>query len=88
MRPSKLKTPTVYFCPHDLNQNVPKFSASELKDGKLLIIVGPEGGLSKREEEILFSSPYVGNVHLRTNILRSTTAVCAAMGYCLSNYLS
>ena len=58
-----------------------------LDGGRGMVLIGPEGGLSEREEAILASCERISFVRLPTNILRSTTALAAAMGYMLSRGL-
>ncbi len=51
-------------------------------DEDLLIIIGPEGGLSEKEENLILSkTPNVFN--LPTNILRASTAVSLCSGFVL-----
>ncbi|MCK5672093.1 MAG: RNA methyltransferase, partial [Spirochaetales bacterium] len=40
---------------------------------KIFLVVGPEGGLSNRETEILFGKNF-NSIYLKTNILRAETA--------------
>lgn len=54
------------------------------KNQKLLILIGPEGGLSPAEEEMLFTKNNFSFVHLPTPILRAPTAVLVAIGFTLS----
>ncbi|MCY4524023.1 MAG: RsmE family RNA methyltransferase [Halobacteriovoraceae bacterium] len=57
------------------------FKKSKHKDkSKILILVGPEGGLSSQEEKMLEDSSWTF-VNLPTWILRSPTAVSAAVGH-------
>ena len=57
--------------------------ARSLDGGRGMVLIGPEGGLSEREEAVLASCERISFVRLPTNILRSTTALAAAMGYVL-----
>ncbi len=47
-------------------------------------LIGPEGGFSIEEEELLKKSPMIQMIHLNLPIMRSPTATCAAMGYLVS----
>jgi len=47
--------------------------------GKVFLVVGPEGGLSDRETDILFEKRFY-SVYLKTNILRSETAALYVIG--------
>lgn len=74
----ELKTPVICF------SSIPnQTSHSKLKEISGFLI-GPEGGFSPEEEELLRSSPMVQMVHLNLPIMRSPTATCAAMGYLTS----
>jgi len=52
-----------------------------LENDKILIIIGPEGGLSIGEEKILQPFKNFFSINLPTNILRSKTAIGVASGY-------
>lgn len=45
----------------------------------IIILIGPEGGFSKTEIELLQSLDFVIKVHLNTNILRAETACVTAL---------
>jgi len=47
--------------------------------GKVFLVVGPEGGLSDRETDILFEKKF-NSVYLKTNILRAETAALYVIG--------
>ena len=57
--------------------------ARSLDGGRGMVLIGPEGGLSEREEAMLASCERISFVRLPTNILRATTALAAAMGHVL-----
>lgn len=46
-----------------------------------LMIIGPEGGFSSDEEELILKSGKVSLVHLSTPIMRAPTALAAAVGF-------
>lgn len=48
---------------------------------KILVVVGPEGGFSPEEHSFFLSLKNTEEIRLKTNILRSQTAVPAALGY-------
>ena len=50
----------------------------------LVILIGPEGGFSEGEINLIKSQKNVWEVHLPTPILRAPTAVCASIGYFLA----
>jgi 16S rRNA (uracil1498-N3)-methyltransferase len=70
-----------YFCSHAVGPQVLK---SQHYKEQLLIIIGPEGGFSPREEKLLEDSESTDSIHLATAILRAPTAVATALGYILA----
>lgn len=54
------------------------------KSQKILLLIGPEGGLTNQEEEVFLTQKNFTFVHLPTPILRAPTAVLVATGYTLS----
>lgn len=54
------------------------------KTQKILLLIGPEGGLAPAEEELLFKQSNFSFFHLPTPILRAPTAVLVATGFTLS----
>ncbi|MDD0854648.1 RsmE family RNA methyltransferase [Halobacteriovorax sp. GB3] len=66
-----------YFSSHS---NIKQCEKLENKHS-ILIIIGPEAGLSYEEEEFLLTHKKVNVVHFDSWILRSQTAVCSAVGY-------
>ncbi len=71
----------IYFCSHS---NLPMKSDFTLKKSqKILLVVGPEGGFSKQEEEKLINNQNMMVIHLNTPILRSPTAVIASAAWVL-----
>ncbi len=56
----------------------------DLRAGKTLVVIGPEGGFSADEEKFLKNlSEKVSPIMLQTNIMRTPTAISCAVGYCL-----
>jgi 16S rRNA U1498 N3-methylase RsmE len=53
----------------------------ELKDKKLAILIGPEGGFSADEHYILKSVEFARGFGMGSRILRADTAAVAALGY-------
>lgn len=51
----------------------------EIESGPLAILIGPEGGFSTEEREILLALPYVIQLSLGPRILRADTAGVAAL---------
>ncbi|MBL6990036.1 MAG: 16S rRNA (uracil(1498)-N(3))-methyltransferase [Bacteriovoracaceae bacterium] len=50
-------------------------------DAKCLMIIGPEGGLSLQEENLIKTLNNIKVFHLPSNILKTPTAVCVASGF-------
>jgi 16S rRNA (uracil1498-N3)-methyltransferase len=65
----------------DLESSAPK--SREDQDGVELIVIGPEGGLSKDEREALRKIKTCDIHSLPLNIMRAPTALCTAVGYLL-----
>ena len=51
------------------------------KEDNYNILIGPEGGFSSKEFDLLSSKKFIKSVHLGNQILRSETAVIAALAY-------
>ncbi|MBN8827818.1 MAG: 16S rRNA (uracil(1498)-N(3))-methyltransferase [Sphingobacteriia bacterium] len=51
----------------------------ELDNDKVVLLVGPEGGFSEREKQLLLSQSNVKPVNLGPRILRAETAVCCLL---------
>ncbi len=67
------------FCDEgDAGQN-PLPILSAITDRKLALLVGPEGGFSEEERNLLRSLPFVTAIPLGPRILRADTAAVAAM---------
>jgi 16S rRNA (uracil1498-N3)-methyltransferase len=73
----------LYMTPKALGKRV---RADELSNySKILLIVGPEGGLSNREEEKLKTWEKVQFFNFKTPILRSPTALAGGLGFLFGN---
>lgn len=53
-------------------------------DNTILILIGPEGGMSNEEEIFLSQIPNLRKIHLPTYVLRAPHAVSTATGYVLA----
>lgn len=60
-------------------------NTNNIKNGDNLILIGPEGGFSKAEEEIIKSHKNCAQLHFDTGILRTPTAIAAISGSVLAN---
>ncbi|AYF43128.1 RNA methyltransferase, RsmE family [Halobacteriovorax sp. BALOs_7] len=60
--------------------------ATNLRNKKILIIIGPEGGLSPKEEELVLKQSNVFGLKLSTPILKTETAVPTIVGYILGKF--
>ena len=69
-----------------LKKNRQGFEVEETLKNNTLILIGPEGGFSSSEEEMIQAYPNTKIKSLSTPILRAITAVPCAMGYVLKMY--
>ncbi len=67
------------FCDEDAATNNPLPALQALKERKLALLVGPEGGFSDDERRQLRALPYVTAIPLGPRILRADTAAVAAL---------
>lgn len=67
------------FCDEGAEFESPITALAKIDDGKLAILVGPEGGFSPEERELLVSRPYVTAISLGPRVLRADTAAVAAL---------
>ncbi len=78
----------IFYFTSNFNLRVDQQNKSELANKKL-IIVGPEGGLSDEEESYLLEINKINKnikfINLPTPILRSPTAIAAAMGFIMGS---
>lgn len=67
------------FCDEDASTNNPLPALQEIKERKLALLVGPEGGFSDAERRQLRALPFVTAIPLGPRILRADTAAVAAL---------
>lgn len=67
------------FCDEDAATNNPLPTLQAIKDRKLGLLIGPEGGFSDAERERLRALPFVTAIPLGPRILRADTAAVAAL---------
>ncbi|QKV19253.1 16S rRNA (uracil(1498)-N(3))-methyltransferase [Oricola thermophila] len=67
------------FCDEDSETNNPLAALQSVKERKLGVIIGPEGGFSDAERDQLRALPFVTAIPLGPRILRADTAAVAAL---------
>lgn len=67
------------FCDEDASTNNPTAALQAIKERKLALLVGPEGGFSDDERRMLRALPFVTAIPLGPRILRADTAAVAAL---------
>lgn len=67
------------FCDEDISTNNPLPALQAVKERKLGLLVGPEGGFSDAERRLLRALPFVTAIPLGPRILRADTAAVAAL---------
>jgi 16S rRNA (uracil1498-N3)-methyltransferase len=67
------------FCDEDASTNNPLPALQSVKERKLALLVGPEGGFSDDERKMLRALPFVSAIPLGPRILRADTAAVAAL---------
>jgi 16S rRNA (uracil1498-N3)-methyltransferase len=67
------------FCDEDASTNNPLRSLQAVREKKLGLLVGPEGGFSDDERKMLRALPFVTAIPLGPRILRADTAAVAAL---------
>ncbi len=50
---------------------------------EIVVLIGPEGGFSEKEAELILSFPKIFSIHMPTPIQRAPTAVASSIGYLL-----
>jgi 16S rRNA (uracil1498-N3)-methyltransferase len=69
----------VVFCDERASAAPPLAALGKLKGCKVTALIGPEGGFSKEEREMLLSKDFVCPVSLGPRIMRADTAAVAAL---------
>ncbi|NML74711.1 16S rRNA (uracil(1498)-N(3))-methyltransferase [Rhizobium sp. S-51] len=69
----------IIFCDEDSETQNPLPALSRIEERQLALLVGPEGGFSDEERELLRSLPFVTAIPLGPRILRADTAAVAAL---------
>jgi 16S rRNA (uracil1498-N3)-methyltransferase len=67
------------FCDEAAETNNPLSALQEIKERRLGLLVGPEGGFSQDERRQLHALPFVTSIPLGPRILRADTAAVAAL---------
>src|SRR5438445_1864459 len=67
------------FCDEDASTNNPLPALQAVKEKKLALLIGPEGGFSDDERKMLRALPFVTAIPLGPRILRADTAAVAAL---------
>ncbi|MES0098481.1 16S rRNA (uracil(1498)-N(3))-methyltransferase [Mesorhizobium sp. M0019] len=67
------------FCDEDASTNSPLPALQAVRENKLGLLVGPEGGFSDEERRMLRTLPFVTAIPLGPRILRADTAAVAAL---------
>lgn len=67
------------FCDEDAATNNPLPALKSIMERKIGLLVGPEGGFSQEEREMLRALPFVTAIPLGPRILRADTAAVAAL---------
>ena len=70
---------TLIFCDEGSNSADPLAMLAKVRPGPLALLIGPEGGFTDAERELLSSKPYVARISLGARILRADTAAVAAL---------
>lgn len=69
----------IVFCDEGHGSQNPLAALSAIKERRLALLVGPEGGFSDEERTLLRSLPFVTAIPLGPRILRADTAAVAAL---------
>ena len=69
----------VIFCDERSSSSSPVRELEKLKDRKIAVLVGPEGGFSEDEQRMLRSRSFVHPISLGPRILRADTAAVAVL---------
>lgn len=69
----------VIFCDESASSTSPLTELEKLKDRKIAVLVGPEGGFSEDERRVLRSRSFVHPISLGPRIMRADTAAVAVL---------
>lgn len=69
----------IVYCDEDASGNNPVGKLGSIREKKLALLIGPEGGFSEAERSVLRALPFVTPIPLGPRILRADTAAVAAM---------
>jgi 16S rRNA (uracil1498-N3)-methyltransferase len=72
-------TRTLIFCDEGADQASPLAALEKVRSGPLAVLVGPEGGFSPEEREMIRKVPQAVAVSLGPRIMRADTAAVAAL---------
>ena len=72
-------TRQLIFCDESAQSSSPIEIISKFKGQPTALLIGPEGGFSEREREMLLSQPFVTAISLGPRIMRADTAAVAAL---------
>jgi 16S rRNA (uracil1498-N3)-methyltransferase len=67
------------FCDEDAELKSPVAALADLPSAPLAVLIGPEGGFSAEERDMLLKRPHVVRLSLGPRILRADTAAVAAL---------
>ena len=67
------------FCDESATQESPLSKLGEIEERKLAVLIGPEGGFSPDERELLISQSFVTVISLGPRVLRADTAAVASL---------
>ncbi|MGB8817727.1 MAG: 16S rRNA (uracil(1498)-N(3))-methyltransferase [Rhizobiaceae bacterium] len=73
------KSRRIIFCDEDAATNNPLGKLGAIREKRLAVLIGPEGGFSANERNTLRTLPFVTPIPLGPRILRADTAAVAAM---------
>lgn len=69
----------IVFCDEDAGSDAPLAILSNVATGPMAVLIGPEGGFSDDERQMLRALPFVTAIPLGPRILRADTAAVAAL---------
>lgn len=69
----------IVFCDEAAGEADPVAALRKIEERSLAVLIGPEGGFSKEERELLLGLPFVTAIPLGPRILRADTAAVAAL---------